>query len=77
MRLADAQRCVEEMLDAGVDLHDIEHYIRLVDVSDHARAALLRGARLAKAAPLLDGVNPNTAVRPTASYRVPNQRGLL
>jgi predicted HD phosphohydrolase len=76
MRLADAQRCMEEMLEAGVDLHDIEHYIRLVDVSDQARAGLLRSARLAKAQPVLEALMPPTAVRPTASHRVPNQRGL-
>jgi hypothetical protein len=71
MRLADAQRCVEEMLEAGVNLNDIEQYIGLVDVSDQARAGLLRSARLAKAAPLLEGLMPTTAARQTASYRVP------
>jgi hypothetical protein len=67
---------VEEMLEAGVDLHHIEQYIGLVDVSDQARAGLLRSARLAKAQPLLEGLMPTTAVRPSASNRVPTQRGL-
>jgi hypothetical protein len=47
MELERARRCVEEMIDVGVPLRDIEHYVRLVDVPDQGKARLLYRARKA------------------------------
>jgi hypothetical protein len=47
MRLERARRCVEEMIDAGVPLRDIEHYVRLIEVPDQAKARLRYRARKA------------------------------
>jgi hypothetical protein len=50
MRLEDAWRCVDEMIDAGVPLRDIERYVRLVDVPDKEKALLLSLAQEARTA---------------------------
>jgi hypothetical protein len=50
MRLDDARRCVEEMIDAGVPLRDIEQYVRLADVPDQGKALLLYLAQEARTA---------------------------
>jgi len=47
MRLEQARRCVEEMIDAEVPLRDIEQYVRLIDVPDQAKARLRYRARKA------------------------------
>jgi hypothetical protein len=45
MRLERARRCVEEMIDVGVPLRDIEQFVRLIEVPEQAKARLLFRAR--------------------------------
>jgi hypothetical protein len=47
MQLEQARRCVEEMIDVGVPLRDIEQYVRLIDVPKQGKARLLYRARRA------------------------------